>query len=83
MNEVFELALRKLLPEAKYGGYRKCNFFDYNEEINEFITNDGFIIKIENDQDFTKEQKENLTEQLSLFMGSRIFLESESTAPIF
>jgi hypothetical protein len=83
MNEVFELALRKLLPEAKYAGYRKCDFFDYNEEINEFITNDGFIIKIENDQDFTKEQKENLTEQLSLFMGSRIFLESESTAPIF
>jgi len=83
MNEVFKLTIRKLLPEAKYSGYRKCNFFDYNEEINDFVTNDGFIIKIDNDQDFTKEQKEKLTEQLSLFMGSRIFLESESAAPIF
>jgi hypothetical protein len=33
MNEVFKLTLCKLLPEAKYSGYRKCNFFDYNKKI--------------------------------------------------
>jgi hypothetical protein len=82
-NPPFQTMVDKFLPEAKYRGYRRMAYFEYNEEKSIFETKSGFYLTIENPQDLTKTKVEDFYEVCEKYLGIKVLLESDDAASIF
>ncbi len=71
------------LPKAEYVQYRVVRYFEYSYELNEFVTLEGYVLQLKNEHEFSFVEKTQLTESISEMLSTKIFLESESAAPIF
>jgi hypothetical protein len=69
----FQTMFDKFLPEAKYRGYRKMSYFEYNEDKSIF----------DNPQDLTKTKVEVFYEVCEKYLGIKVLLESDDAASIF
>ena len=73
MHKLFSEMVKHFLHEAMYADYRVVGFF----------TLEGYVLKLKNEHEFSEVQKTQLTESISEILSTKIFLESDSAAPIF
>ena len=83
MHKLFSEMVKHFLHEAMYADYRVVRYFEYCFETNEFLTLEGYVLKLKNEHEFSEVQKTQLTESISEILSTKIFLESDSAAPIF
>lgn len=83
MDKLFIGVINHFLPKAEYVQYRVVRYFEYSYESNEFVTLEGYVIQLKNENELDETEKEQLTESISEIISTKVFLESESAAPIF
>lgn len=80
---MFRNLVSHFLSKAIYKDFRIVKFFEYNYDTEIFETLDGYVLMLENEHEFSFVEKTQLTESISEMLSTKIFLESESAAPIF
>ena len=83
MHKLFSKLVKHFLPKAEYNDYRVVRYFEYSYETNEFLTLEGYVLQLKNEHEFSFVEKTQLTESIYEMLSTKIFLESESSAPIF
>jgi hypothetical protein len=83
LHKLFMKMVNHFLPKAEYKDYRVLRYFEYCHETNEFLTLNGYVLQLKNEHEFSEVEKIQLTKSISEMLSTKIFLESESAAPIF